>query len=379
MTARCFIVFLSMLFCVSAFCAPNSKTELKRINTKIASIKATITQEQSTRQNLQSELAKVEVSVGKTQTKLNITNKHLKKQQAVLSVLQKKFQDNQAQLQSDQALLSKQIRMAYILGRQPYLKLLLSQQETSKLSRLLTYYQYITRNQIDTIKQLQTTIKAIETNRAQIHQHYQTLQRLKVTQLREHNRLQKTLQNRKQLITRINKNIQTKSQKLNALLQNKQRLDRTMTHLERVVESTAVQKQNFAAFKNQLPWPTRGRLMAQYGTPIQHSELKWSGVLIRARNNQPVRAIAYGKVIFAKWMSGYGLLMIISHGHGYMSLYGRNHVLNKRAGDFVKPGEIISTVGQSGGHNKPALYFAIWHNGKPVNPSTFCSSRRRFN
>jgi septal ring factor EnvC (AmiA/AmiB activator) len=119
-------------------------------------------------------------------------------------------------------------------------------------------------------------------------------------------------------------------------------------------------------------WPTKGHILDYFGTKIYHSELRWSGILIKAPENQKVHAIANGKIVFANWLPGYGLLLIINHGHGYMSLYGRDHSLKKKVGDMVKKGDVIATVGKSGGYRHSALYFAIRHNAEPLSPKKWC-------
>ena len=112
--------------------------------------------------------------------------------------------------------------------------------------------------------------------------------------------------------------------------------------------------------------------VARFGAPRLGSLLKWRGVVIDAQPGRPVRAIAYGRVVFADWLRGFGLLLIIDHGDGYMSLYGHNQALYKEAGDWVAPGEVVATVGDSGGEVRPGLYFEIRHDGRPVNPARWC-------
>ena len=113
--------------------------------------------------------------------------------------------------------------------------------------------------------------------------------------------------------------------------------------------------------------------MHYFGLPIQQSELKWAGELIEATDEQPVYAIAAGTVVFSKWLEGYGLLLIVNHGGGYMSLYGRNHSLYKREGEKIAGGDLIASVGQSGGYETPALYFGILYNAKPLDPNQWCT------
>jgi septal ring factor EnvC (AmiA/AmiB activator) len=132
----------------------------------------------------------------------------------------------------------------------------------------------------------------------------------------------------------------------------------------------------FAEARGRLPWPISGRLIARYGSPRgEDNRATWDGVLISASAGSPVRAIHDGRVVFADWLRGSGLLVILDHGNGYLSLYGHNQSLLKNAGDIVKAGEPIATVGTSGGQETPALYFAIRQQGRPTDPAQWCRAQ----
>lgn len=132
----------------------------------------------------------------------------------------------------------------------------------------------------------------------------------------------------------------------------------------------------FAKARGKLPWPVNGRLVARYGTPRGgDARTKWDGVLIGASAGSQVHAVHGGRVVFADWLRGAGLLVILDHGNGYLSLYGHNQSLLKDAGDIVKAGEAISTVGNSGGQDTSALYFAIRQQGRPIDPAQWCRAQ----
>ena len=133
----------------------------------------------------------------------------------------------------------------------------------------------------------------------------------------------------------------------------------------------------FASLKGKLYWPALGTVRALFGKPRKVAKIKWNGVIIKARRGNNVRAISHGRVAYADWLRGYGLLIIIDHGDGYMSLYGHNEDIRKETGDWVEEGEIIGSVGNTGGQAKTGLYFEIRHNGKPTNPKIWCRKVRR--
>lgn len=368
-----FLVAILFLILSPAILA-NNHNQLNQINHKIANIKALLSAEQNKRSQYQSELKKNEIASGNILEKLKATQQDLKKQQALLTRLSHQSSVYESKLTSQQAWLAQQIRMAYIVGQQPYLKLILNQSDAEKMSRILTYYRYISRDQVEAIQQLQTTIEQIQNNQQQIQSETSILKQLENNQQKEHDKLKHAQELRKTLIQKINSQINTKSQRLAELLANKRLLERTISQLEEKKSTYEAMHVDFGRLKGKLPWPTKGKVLPYFGNQIYQSQIRWAAILIRAPEDQPVHAIASGKVVFAKWLPGYGLLLIISHGHGYMTLYGRNHYLYKKPGDLVQKGDLIATVGNSGGYEKPALYFAIRHNAIPLNPVNWCRS-----
>ena len=348
----------------------NNQSMLSRLKDKIASIKSLIHRDSNKRGQLQSELRHYEIHTGRISKKLNKTNKALSNQQNLLATLQKNEENTEEKLNHQRDLLNKQIQTAYMLGRQPYLKLILNQKDSDQMSRVMMYYQYIEHSRITAISDLQNTLSQIDKNKQEIQTQYETLQGLQKKQLHEKNQLTTIKKNRQQLIKRINHKIQNKTQRLQRLVSDKHRLEATIDRLNQNAQGEHFG--NFAHWRGKLSWPTRGKVLPIFGTQIEQSELRWGGVLIKARDGRPIHAVANGKVVFSKWLSGYGLLVIINHGNGYMTLYGRNTTLYKKAGDTVRKGDLIATVGQSGGYQTPALYFAIRHNSKPLNPTTWC-------
>jgi len=137
-------------------------------------------------------------------------------------------------------------------------------------------------------------------------------------------------------------------------------------------------KEPFHNQKGHIPWPVQGKLLAKFGSSREKGDLKWNGVLISAAYGEPVQAISHGRVAFSDWLQGYGFITIIDHGDGYMSLYGHNESLFKQAGDWVESGEVIATVGDSGGQPGPGVYFEIRARGKPINPGLWCSNTATF-
>jgi len=359
-----------LMLITSSVSFANNQSTLSRLAKKIASIKSLLNRDQGKRDQLQNDLKKNEITTGKISKQLHKTNLILTKHKALFRALKKNEKHYQKKIEAQQSFLNKQIQTAYMLGRQPYLKLILNQQNSNQLSRVLMYYRYINRYRIIAITDLQNTLLQLEKNKQQILAQYDALQTLQQKQQNEKTKLNDIKKNRQQLIRNINHHIQNRTQRLRHLVANKQSLEKTIERLARKAQGQRFG--NFASRRRKLSWPTKGKILRVFGTKIEQSELRWGGVLIMAPDGRSIHAIADGKVVFAKWLSGYGLLIIINHGNGYMTLYGRNYALYKRIGETVHTGDLIAKVGQSGGYESPALYFAIRHNGKPLNPVKWC-------
>ncbi len=367
-----FIIAL-MLIILALPATANQQKKLTQLSHKIKTIKTQLNKEQHKRNHLQQDLKRAKTNSTKVHFKLQRTRHNLDQQQTKLKQLEHNSKLLQNNLKTQQQLLAKQIRAAYILGRQPYLKLLLNQQSTNKISRMLIYYRYITRNRILTINTTQNTLLLLHQNQQQIKQQYHKLAKLKTRQQAQNNKLKHIAHNREGLIKQVSNQIKSKNKRLDRLINNKRRLAQTIARLEKQARHEKLILKNFAKLRGKLHWPTHGKVLRYFGTKIYRSELRWEGDLIKTKEGQPVYAVASGKVVFAKWLAGYGLLIIVNHGNGYMTLYGRNHSLYKKVGDFVHAGEKIATVGQSGGYKSPALYFAIRHNSQPLNPAKWCA------
>lgn len=354
----------------------DNQSSLNSLNQSIASIRTDLKKSTIQKSHLENALAEIETSEGKIHAQLQNTTHALTQHQQKLVALKQATIPLINQKNQNNTLLIQQIRAAYILNRQPYLALLLTPNGMSDSHHLLMYYHYIAAEQMQTMTHLQQSIAQYQENQNQIQHQYTQLLSLKQAQINNQLSLQKTKSQREQLMVTINQDIKTKNQKLTQLLANKKQLQQTVEslrtkmseHLSRAVLGNAP----FSHLQGKLTWPLQGRVLRNFGTQIEQSELRWDGTVIGAKPGQAVNAVASGRVIFARWLAGYGLLIIINHGGGYMTLYGRNQQIAVNVGDYVKPGETIATAGKSGGFDHTALYFSIRHNTTALNPSTWC-------
>ena len=354
----------------------NSQNNLKKINQQVDQLKQQITQKKQTYSELQEDLKKIELHYGTTTQLLETTNQKLESEKNSLVNLNDKVKSNRNTITQQQKQLLAQLQAAYILGNQPYLKILLEQNEATTSSQLIHYFHFLTEYQVELIENLKHQILLLQVNEQARQQHYQALQSLEDKQNKEQQQLSLLKNNRSHLIIQINHSIQNKNQQLKQLEANQEELEKTLNQLHEspIHELTEnfIGGKDLVSLKGHLPWPTAGHIENSFGSLMDEGGLRWDGVLINAQLNQPVYAVADGEVVFAKWLMGYGLLMIIKHGHGYMTLYGRNHLLYKKPGDKVRAGDLIATVGQTGGFDTPELYFAIRYNAQPLDPSKWC-------
>ncbi len=367
---KLFISLFALIFATDLWA--DTATSLQQINQNIQAIQNSLQNEKQKQSTVQEKLKKAEIEESQINQKLNKTKKILSVKQKKLRQLQQQTQALQQNEEQKELELETQIRAAYLLEQQPYLKRLLDPRNAQQSQQTLMYYRYISKAQIKKINALQQNLSKSSDTQNAIQQQYASLVNLKQDQLHNQKNLQLAQVQNQQLISTITQHIQTKNQKLQALIQDKQRLENTINKLNQQSSTANLGHLGFAKLQGKLAWPTVGHIRHAFGTQISQSELTWEGTVISAPLGQAVHAIAAGRVIFAKFMPGYGLLLIINHGNGYMSLYGQNQNLAVKKNDWVKPSQVISTVGDSSDSNKPGLYFSIRHNVKALNPALWC-------
>lgn len=388
----CLLLIFLTSFLASLIVSANNTTKLEAINKNITQLKTDINQQQQQKKTEQADLKKIEIAIGILARKIEKTQQQKKNQQHELTQLDQKQQQLQAKLQQQQQALAAEIRTAYMLGSENSLKLLLNQHNAQELSRNLTYYQYIAKERADIIEQVKQTLQELQMIQQQIEQQTKRLNKTELALTHEKAAQENNKHTRLAIITKINAELSNKRLHLATLVKNKQALEQLIATIERQRQQAATQAQAqpttnnnqpfsssvaFANLQGKLNWPTAGKLSQRFGQRVEDSQLQAQGVIISAPSGEKVYAIAAGKVVFAHWMQGYGLLLIIDHGGNYMSIYGRNNSLYVKNGDVVSQGQLIAEVGNSGGYTKPGLYFSIRHGAVALNPSHWCQSQPR--
>lgn len=356
------------------------QADLEHLKNRINKLQSGLKTVLGKKNSIQAELRKAEKAIGEIGRRLYPLEKRLAAQKKKIRRLQKQKEKYRADFAIQKRALARQMRTAYVTGRQEYLKMILNQQDPMKMSRTLAYYDYLNQARTRRIKLIKGYVKSINKVERAIITEKNKLEKTRNVHLKEKNSLQAEQRSRKQVLLKLSGDIKSKKQLLENYRIDKQQLEKLLKDLQDVIEELPMAiapAQPFGKLKGKLPWPVHGRIVVPFGKSRRVGKLRWQGVVIRAREGRNVRAVSHGRVVFADWLRGFGQMMIIDHGQGYMSLYGYNQSFHKQPGDWVEAGETIASVGNSGGQKKAALYFEIRRNGKPTNPKRWCKNVRR--
>lgn len=403
-----------------------TQQQLDATRQDIAELKKLLGKLQEEKSGVQKELRGTETEMGKLEKQVEALQKELKKSETELQRLDEEKKKLQSARTEQQRLIAIQARAAYQNGRQEYLKLLLNQQNPEKFARTLTYYDYLSQARLEQLKNFNETLRQLANVEKDISLQQAQLLVQKSSLDTQREELDKVRKERQLALAKLNDDVKARDDKLKAREQDQADLAKVLKTIEETLARQAREAEEarqkaliaqqeaekkrlreaqadasdaprkparsspgalvssagpsfggaFAAARGKLPWPVDGRLLARFGeTRGDDSRSKWDGVMISAAAGSQVHAVHGGRVVFADWLRGAGLLVILDHGNGYLSLYGHNQTLLKEAGDVVKAGESISTVGNSGGQDTPALYFAIRQQGRPSDPAQWCHAQ----
>jgi septal ring factor EnvC (AmiA/AmiB activator) len=264
--------------------------------------------------------------------------------------------------------LAQQMRAAYIIGREEPLKMLLNQQDPARASRMFVYYSYFGRARAGVIAAIDTDIHQLADLDAQLAADERRLDALQSATTDEVAQLEAARAQRDAALVAIKADSRNSAKMLQRLQGQQAALTALLADLKRALQPFPGDATGaFGSRRGRLAWPVGGHLAARFGQ-VRAGGLKWDGMLIDTERGADVRAIYRGRVIYADWLPGLGLLTIVDHGDGYLSLYGHNDRLYKAVGDTVAAGEVIAASGDSGGSSRPQLYFEIRNGSRPVDP-----------
>lgn len=351
-----------------------ARKQLEALQREIADISRSLETDRGRRDTLQSQLRKAEKELGEVQRAIRSTETRITQGERELAELDTRRDTLRAARDQQQARISAEMRMAWQLGNQGQVKVLLNQEDPQTVARALAYYRYFFDARTALIDGYSDTLTELTAVQTQILATNERLDQQQLELQQRQTQLVQARKNRELAVAALSTRIQDQDARLQTMQTDREELARLLETIERAIDKLEVPEnyQDFAAARGEMPWPLAGKPSNRFGRSRNEGKMRWQGVNIPAEEGSTVRAIHHGRVVYADWFRGSGLLMIIDHGEGYMSLYAHNQSLLMDVGEWVTAGTPISTVGNSGGQDRAALYFEIRHQGKPTDPARWC-------
>ncbi len=353
--------------------AEQARRELSQITQRLNDLSRWFTRADRQQVALQRELQQADQQIANTNTQIARAEQQARSVQQELQTLAQQAQQLSTQRDAQAKHISQHLVAAARLSGEDFFKLLLNQEDPAQLDRMVRYHQYFSAARLETLQAFQATLRELESNaertrarRSELDAQIQRLQQSRQT-------LQGQRQEREALLAKLAQDRQHHEQERERLNADQQRLERLLTELTQrtqVLDGTA-----FGNNRGRLPWPASGQLVYRYGQDRAGGRLKWQGIFIAADEGAPVQAVFHGRVAFADWLRGFGLLTIIDHGGGQMTLYAHADALYKQVGDQVEAGETIAAAGRSGGQDRSGLYFEVRVRGKTEDPVRWLARR----
>jgi septal ring factor EnvC (AmiA/AmiB activator) len=373
------VAVAAVLYCAGTWAAPEStdsaqaKAKLAAVRARIATLTRRLGDELEERDASSARLREAELVITAKRQRLDALRAAEIAAERRRSELRDEQGRDQQVLQAERAVLSAQVRAAYMIGRQEQLKLLLNQSNPASLGRTLTYHGYFAQERSGRIDTIQSQVMRLEQLVAEIDQQSAQLETLADDASREMAGVERARTDRADALAALTRQVASGNQELANLKREEQAVESLVADLARVMQDFPVDAtQSFDRMRGKLPWPVQGRVTAHYQDQHAHSVpgMRWNGEMMEAARGAKVRAPYFGRVVYADWLQGLGLLLIIGHSGGYMTLYGHAEVLYKSVGDWVAPGDVIAALSDTAGA-APQLYFEIREGRKTVDPKVW--------
>jgi murein hydrolase activator len=348
--------------------ARRAEEQLQAVKAEIERVTREVSAEQVERDRLTRALRGAELSLGQAREAL-VDVRHARAESATRrTALASEKRARETQLDQNRDALAGQLRAAYTIGRQEPLKLLLNQEDPALAGRMFVYYSYFGHARAGQIRLIADDVTRLSQLATELEAQDQKLAELEKEQRMQLGELEHARERRSVVLANLEAASHTRAQNLERLRAQQSGLEKLVRELRAAMERFPVEGNDaFTRLRGKLAWPVSGRLVARYGE-ARAGGVRWDGVLVETERGAPVKAVCQGRVIYADWLPGLGLLAIVDHGDGYLSLYGHNERLYKAAGEQVATGDTIAAAGDSGGSSRPELYFEIRKGGKPVDP-----------
>lgn len=378
MIRRAFAGMLALLLASPALAqdAPD-EADLRRLGDAIATVQARIDEARGERGAVERQLDDAERALAAAGRELRAVEQRIAGQETRLGELRARQAALEAAKAEQQALIARYLRAAWRGGREEYLKLLLNQEDLDASARTLRYYRYFTDARAARIARWNATLDQLARLQAETQDAALALGRSRDELETRRAELEAARLQRLALLDELDRVLAESGSELARLQREREEMQVLIEELNRAITGLSLdgQQQPFAELKGRLPWPVDGEPLNRFGARHELGDLTWQGVTLAAPPGSEVHAIHHGRVVYAGWFSGSGLLLIIDHGDGYMSLYAHNQALYKEVGDWVASGETVAAAGDTGGRRESGLYFEIRHEGRSQDPAQWCVAR----
>ena len=348
--------------------ARKAEEQLQAVKAEIERVTREVSAEQVERDRLTRDLRGAELAVAHARDALAEVRHERAEDAARRAALATEKRTRETQLEENRAALAGQMRAAYLIGRQEPFKLLLNQKDPALAGRMFAYYSYFGRARASQIRLIEDDVRRLAELDAELEAEDAKLAELEKEQRAQLSDLEQARERRNHVLVSLEAQSRSRAQNLERLRAQQSGLEKLVRELRAAMERFPVEGNDaFTRLRGKLAWPVSGHLVARFGD-TRAGGVRWDGVLVATERGAPVKAVCQGRVIYADWLPGLGLLAIVDHGDGYLSLYGHNERLYKAAGEPVAAGDTIAAAGDSGGSPRPELYFEIRKGGKPVDP-----------
>lgn len=356
--------------------ARQTKEDLARVRERIRNLEKQTRADQARRKALDQELRAAETTAARIRRELNITRRELAEAETRLAGLEQQLDRTRAALDAERDALAGQLRLAHLGGGQEQLRTFFSAGEPAGIDRRLTWLGYLARSRSELLASIRERVAALEVDLAAVADQKAALAALESRRAAQLAELEDSRKERSAVVANLAAQVKGQNRQLADARTQAANLQRVLRDLERAAArakqrppSTPAPPDTSAGKplgKGQ--WPVNGRLLADFGQPRAGGQMRWDGVLIAAPAGSEVRTVRGGEVVYSDWLPGLGLLLVVDHGGGYLSLYGHNQDLARQVGDRVGAGDLVAHVGDTGGQARSALYYEVRRNGRPVNP-----------
>ena len=375
------------LFCAPLQAAPQKQPQkdLSELRERIDKLKREIDSAEENKTDVLDDLKQSERAISQINRGLHELAQDRKDATQTLTEAQQQSKQARGRIQTQQALLSKLLYQQYTNGSQDTMRLVLNLQNPNRIARQIEYYGYLSRSRASLITSLRQDLAKAEGAETVVKEKHTELVHIEARQVSEKHALQSEANTRKRTLSQLERQIGARRKQVVQLEHDEKRLTRLVERLARAVAPTQKPRKpghrassasgDFTKLKGHLKLPVTGEISNRFGSRRNDTGIPWKGLFIRASNGSPVKVLGPGQVVFADWLRGFGNLIIVDHGDGYMSLYGNNETLLKQEGDTVAAGDNIANVGNSGGNPESGLYFEVRYQSRAIDPLQWVGKR----